>query len=118
MKLGPETLHQITIFDWIRTRKDLEPYSFHIANERKASPFYGRLLKRMGVKSGVSDIFIGVTTEKYPGMWLELKAGKNKLTENQKTFMKNMASQGYFTATCYGFEEAKSTILSYLSGDV
>ena len=94
--MKPEQLIQCQLFDWIRSRPDIAPFAFHIANERKASPVEGRLLKRMGVRSGASDVFIGIPKGQWNGLFLELKAGNGVPTENQERFMIDMASQGCY----------------------
>ena len=111
----PEQLEQVTLFDWIRTQKHLSPFAFHIANERKTSPMQGALLKRMGVRAGVSDCFIGIARTKYHGMFLELKDGKNKATVTQLEFQNDMRNQNYYCVVCRGFEEAKAAIEHYLN---
>jgi hypothetical protein len=115
MNLKPEQIEQIKLFDWIRSRPDLEPYCLHIANERRTSPQQGRTLKRMGVRSGASDVFIGVSRETYSGMFLELKAGDNKPTENQFKFIEDMSRSGYFCVWCTGYEHARKAIEDYLA---
>lgn len=114
MPLKPEQIEQIIVFDWIRHHK-LDDYAFHIANERKASPQAGALLKRMGVKSGVSDIFIAIPSNGFHGLWLELKAGKNRPTESQIKFLEDMRSKGYEALWCTGADKAKQIITDYLS---
>lgn len=114
MKLGPETIIQIKLFDWLRSREDLIPFCLHIANERRASPIHGRILKRMGVRPGASDVFLGISRGKYHGMFLELKAGKNKPSKEQLLFMQDMAIQGYHAVWCQGYEAAKQLIEDYL----
>jgi hypothetical protein len=110
----PEQLEQVTLFDWIRLQKDIAPYAFHIANERKTTPMQGALLKRMGVRAGVSDIFIGIGRRGYLGMFIEMKAGKNKATVSQLQFQEDMSNQGYYCVVCNGFDEAKAKIEDYL----
>jgi hypothetical protein len=117
MTLNPETIEQIMLFDWIRSRKDLKDYCFHIANERQTTPQHGRILKRMGVRKGASDVFVGIVRDPWHGLFLELKAGNNTPTESQEQFMLDMASQGYFCVWCQGFEQAKTVILDYLALD-
>lgn len=114
MKLGAEQLEQIALMDWVRSRADLRPFTFHIANERRVSPLHGSILKRMGVVSGVSDIFVGIPRASYHGMFLELKAGKNKPTPNQVQFMEDMRTQGYHCVWCIGFEAARDHIETYI----
>lgn len=113
MILGKETLEMITIFDYLRVKK-LDNYIFHIANERKTSAYGGSILKRMGVKPGVSDIFVAIPRKPYHGMFLEVKAGKNKPTNLQENFIKNMGEQGYYAIWCLGAKASIEAIEAYL----
>jgi len=114
MKIGPESSEQILLFQWINLHPKIAPYAFHIAGERKCSPQYGSLLKKLGAKAGVADIFVAIPTKTFSGLWIELKAGKGRLTPNQKEFLDNMTSQGYLAVCCHGFEAAKEVIETYL----
>lgn len=100
-----ERQHQITVIDWLKLATDL-PY-YHFAGERKCSPQYGALLKRMGSKPGVSDIFLPRTTNNgsFKGAWIELKVGRNKPTPAQLQFMSEMIEDGYYAQTAYGADE-------------
>ncbi len=113
-----EQIEQAKLFDWIRSVKELKSYCFHIANERQCTPMQGRILKRMGVRPGVSDVFVGVPRSTYNGMFLELKAGTNVPTESQENFMLDMASQGYYCVWAKGFEQAKQCIQDYLALEI
>lgn len=115
VKITPETAEQICLFDWIRTQPHIEPYAMHIANERRCSIQQGKILKRMGVKAGVADIFVAIPRGIYHGLWIELKAGKNKATPLQKEFLANMAKQGYLTACVTGYENAREIIENYIN---
>jgi hypothetical protein len=112
--MTPEQIIQCQLMDWIRAQKDLAPYVFHIANERQTSPKHGRILKRMGVRPGVSDLFVGIPSQKYHGLFLELKADSGKPTPAQLEFIETMARQGYAGAVVYGFAAAKQKIQEYL----
>ena len=114
MKLGPETIDQMKFFDWIHSRPDLDPYCFHIGNQRKCTPQQGRILKRMGVKSGASDIFVGIPKGGWNGMFLELKSGSGKPTNNQERFMIDMTSMGYYCVWASGYEQARKVIEKYI----
>lgn len=50
----------------------------------------------------------------FHGLYIEMKYGRNKTTDQQKEWLKELAAQGYFTAVCYGAEEAKRVISKYL----
>jgi hypothetical protein len=113
--LKPETLAQIAVFDWIRLHKEISPYAFHIPNEGKRSYFMGAILKRMGMRSGVSDIFIAIPNKTYHGAFIELKEGKNKPTNSQLQFLQDMSDKGYFTKVCFGSDETIECIKQYMS---
>jgi len=49
----------------------------------------------------------------YHGLYIEMKYGKNKLTKNQSEFGEFVHAQGYLTAICYNWEEAKRVISNY-----
>lgn len=72
-------------------------------------------LKQQGVKSGVWDIFLPLTNKDYAGLYIEMKAGKNKLTKNQSEFGEYAESQLYKTVICYSWMEAKQVITDYLN---
>ncbi len=112
--MKPEQIEQCKLFDWIRSVKELKSYCFHIGNERQCSVQQGRLLKRMGIRAGASDVFVGLARGAWHGMFLELKSVGNTPTESQEQFMLDMASQGYYCLWCVGFEEAKRAILHYM----
>ena len=78
----------------------------HIAVARK--------LKAEGVKSGVPDLFLPVARLGYHGLFIELKAGKNKLSENQIAWLEALEDEGYLAQACWGFDEAVDMILWYL----
>lgn len=50
----------------------------------------------------------------YHGLYIEMKDGTNKTTQNQKRWLEALSKHGYYTAVCYGFEKAKDTIVNYL----
>ncbi len=113
MALGAEDIELIRVFDYIRSRPDIEPHAFHCANERRTSPQAGQILKRKGVKPGVPDIIILKPCGRYHGLLIELKVGKGKLSPAQKDFLATATTQGYMAVCCYGFEAARAIIEAY-----
>lgn len=59
---------------------------FAIPNGGKRDAITAALLKKQGVLSGAWDLFLSVPSNGFGGLFLEAKAGKNTLTENQKAF--------------------------------
>ena len=115
MKLSPEEIEQVQVFDFIRSNPSISEISMHIANERKCSLMRGRLLKRMGVLPGVSDIFIPKSANGFDGLWVELKAGSNKTTPLQDKFIENMIREGYQAVTVNGAKDTINLITEFYS---
>lgn len=72
-------------------------------------------LKAEGVLSGVPDIFIAAPRGKYHGLFIELKVGKNKLTESQKEIIPQLKMQQYKCEVCYSFDEFKDLVDTYMN---
>jgi len=108
MKFGKESIEQIKVFEWVKNNTNL-PF-MHIANERSCTPQQGSILKRMGVRAGVSDIFIPRASKGHHGCFIELKVGANKPTDLQKLFLEEMTNEGYFAACVWGSDAAIEVI--------
>ena len=91
---------------------------FHVPNEGKRSVITGSLLKKAGLRSGVPDLILPVPSKmngkKYHGLFIELKNGHKKPTENQMWWLENLSQQDYLTAVCESFESAVALISYYL----
>lgn len=89
---------------------------FHIPNGGKRNAREAVNLKRQGVKAGVPDLFLPVAKGGYHGLFIEMKVGKNKPTENQIKWMSLLSEQGYAVSVCYGADKAIKAIQGYLKG--
>ena len=65
-------------------------------------------------KAGVPDLHLPVARGGYHGLYIELKAGKNRQTDKQKEWQKQLRKQGYLVTVCYGWQEAAQTLTGYL----
>ena len=88
---------------------------YHIPNGGSRNELEAANLKRQGVKAGVPDLCLPVPMNGFHGLYIEMKYGKNKTTETQEEWLKELKAQGYFTAVCYGAEQAKRMIAGYLN---
>ena len=88
---------------------------YHVPNEGKRSKITGSILKSQGLKAGVPDLCLPVARGVYHGLYIELKYGKNKLTDRQKQWLTSLSDQRYFAVACWGGDQAFQTILNYLS---
>jgi hypothetical protein len=49
------------------------------------------------------------------GLWIEMKVGKNKPTQEQEWWFEKLQENGYRVKVCYSAGEAIDEILDYLS---
>jgi hypothetical protein len=79
----------------------------------------------MGLRAGVSDLFIYHPSKSgtYPGLYLEMKRNK-KYTNSERSkptwiaqekFQETVRSVGYAAYFCYGWIDGKNIIEQYLS---
>jgi len=100
----------------------LKNYFCKIDNEGKRTPAQGAQSKLMGLRPGVSDLFIYFPTEFYAGLWLEIKQDRRytnseKLTKTwiaQEAFIEAVRDVGYYADFCYGWEDGKRIVENYL----
>lgn len=111
--ISPEEREQIKLFCWINTVPELQ-ISFHIANERKCTRIVGQILKLMGVRPGVPDICVPIARGGYHGLYIELKAGKNKPTDYQAEYLAKLTANGYMAVCVVGHLAARAVIETYM----
>lgn len=111
--MKPEEIEQIKVVEFLRQCTDL-PF-LHVANERRCSPQQGHRLKRLGVRKGVSDLFLPRKNAYASGLWIELKTENGRATPDQMNFLKEMRLEGYEAEVCYGANDAISQIKRFYS---
>lgn len=113
-----EHKEQCALIDWWRlTHKQYglpEFALFAIPNGGKRNITTAVRLKREGVRAGVADLMLAMPSDVYSGLFIEMKAGKNKTTETQNTFLDYAQKYGYRACVCYGWEDAAQKIRNYL----
>lgn len=116
-KKKSEATEQALLMDWANlmsnTYKELS-LLFHIPNGGSRNRLEAINLKRQGVKAGVPDLFLPVSRHGKNGLFIEMKFGKNRTTNLQEQWLKNLNKQGYAAVVCYGFEDAVGVIKGYL----
>ena len=90
-----------------------------MAGDKTARIHQWQSLKAQGATPGISDLLLAVTTEKYAGLWIEMKRIKGGVVSpEQKHFMKLMLESGYQAVVARGAEEAIQRIEEYLDGRI
>ena len=99
---------------------DMKNYCWcHVPNEGKHKVQYRAKQARMGVKSGVPDIFIfdsperairemvGCEIKRFKGIAIELKRKKGgRVSKEQKEWLNKLEDRGWLTRVCKGADEA------------
>lgn len=114
-----EATEQEALIQWCGYQQGQYPelkLIYHIPNGGSRNTLEAANLKRQGVKAGVPDLCLPVARKGFHGLYIEMKYGRNKTTENQKEWLEELGIQGYCTAVCYGMEEAQKVLLEYLEG--
>ena len=88
---------------------------YAIPNGGQRNVIVASKLKAEGVLSGVPDLCIPIAKKGYNGLYIELKNGKDgKVSDNQKTIMEKLQSEGYRCEVCRSFDEFKTIIDNYM----
>jgi hypothetical protein len=120
-KIQHEADEQAKLFKWVAFARSFIPavdMLYHIPNGGKRNEREAAALKRQGVRSGVPDLCLPVSSGDYHGLYIELKYGNNKPTKNQITWLNNLKHYGYAAVVCYGWQAAAKCICNYLNVDV
>lgn len=116
LKRGEDT-EQMGVIDWTEWNTGRFPelkLLFHIPNGGKRDAKEAARFKAMGVKAGVPDLCLPVPRGGYAGLYIEMKYGKNKTTDQQKEWIQNLTRQGYLVKVCWGGEAATAILEEYL----
>lgn len=117
-----ERQEQLALVKWLGYHPILKNYFCKNDNEGKRTPQQGANLKRLGLRPGVSDIFIYYPSNGFHGLWIEMKRNK-KYTKSemntptwiaQERFLESVKSVGYEAKICYGWEDGVRVIERYL----
>lgn len=128
--LPTEQQEQIASLAWLKLKYPAAwEVTFSLPNEGKISTSTGFMMKKAGVKAGVPDLFMGVqkiyreetngkkNTYLIPGLFIEMKSSKGKLSEYQKNMHASLRNKGYAVKTCYSSDEFIEFVTKYLSND-
>jgi len=72
-------------------------------------------LKAEGVTAGVPDLHVPVAMGIYHGLYIEMKAGKNKASEHQITVMEKLKNEGYLCAVCCNLNQFMGVVNDYFN---
>ena len=108
-----ESQEQKQLIQWCRTVPELQ-FLFHIPNESVGGQGWIVRNRQMGVKAGVPDLFYPVPLGEYHGLFIEMKAGKGRVSLAQKRWIDVLRMFGYRVEVCHGWEEARNVLMEYI----
>lgn len=122
LAITTENQEQRALVKWLSLHPLLSEFFCKLNNEGKRTEAQGWNLKLMGMRPGVSDLFVPYPSNKFHGLWLEVKRNMNyppsaRKTEtwiNQEIWIERMKSVGYHGDFCYGWENGVKIIEEYL----
>ena len=88
---------------------------YAIPNGGQRNVIVASKLKAEGVLSGVPDLHIPIAKKGFHGLYIELKNSKaGKVSDNQKTIMEKLQSEGYRCEVCRSFDEFRNVVDNYM----
>lgn len=112
-----ESQLQIACVKWFRLQHPhLAPFLFAIPNGGARSAVTGAILKAEGTRAGVADLFLMIPTDKYHGLFIEMKHGKGRQSPEQLAFEADCAIKRYSYALCRTFDEFRHAVESHVNG--
>jgi len=85
----------------------------------------GVIMKQEGLRAGVPDIFLpapvvfrtaGGKRHQWHGLFVEMKVGRRKPTNEQEEWLYHLRQMGYAVVVAYGAQQAWEAITAYLEG--
>lgn len=118
----PESDMQKAFFRWVRAQATLkaipEAAWIHSSlNGAHLSESQKRVMKAEGMTPGILDVFWALPRGGYHGLYIEMKADKNPLTEQQKLYKEYLEKNGYLVAEVRDdWTQAQVTVMWYYRG--
>ncbi|OJV40855.1 MAG: hypothetical protein BGO29_14910 [Bacteroidales bacterium 36-12] len=104
---------QVACVNWFRYRYP-KFLIWAIPNGGQRNKIVAKKLKDEGVLAGVPDLHIPVAMKGYHGLYIEMKAGRNKPSDEQLTIMGKLQNEGYKCVVCWSLDEFMKVVEDYM----
>lgn len=108
-----EEQEQIALVKWLFSNKI---FFYHVPNGSCKNIAQAIKFKKLGLRSGVPDICIPIARKGFHGLYIELKRQKSvkcAVSDEQKWWIAQLMSEGYFALICRGAEDSIKVITDY-----
>lgn len=117
-----EHREQVALFQWAKLSESRIPQLkllYAIPNAARRSPRHGAWMKAEGLRAGMPDVHLPVMSgtiggRQWCGLWIEMKAGKNKPTDTQLAVHLLLRMYGHRVEVSYDWLNARALICQYL----
>ena len=112
-----EDKEHIALVTWLRAMETAHPVlglAYHTPNGGYRDARQAAKFKAMGVRAGIWDIFVPIPA---PGLWVEMKAPKGRLTPAQAKWRELLKPAGYRFEVAYSWTEAARYIADHTGID-
>jgi hypothetical protein len=106
----PEAEIQRTLIAHFAARRTPGVFVFHVPNGGARSPIEAAILKGLGTRAGVPDIFAVHQGQCYA---LELKTKDGRATDAQWQAIEDLRAAGAHAEVCYGLDRALAVLESW-----
>lgn len=115
--MGSEHAEQVAIIQWAAWKQGACPalrLLFAVPNGGKRDLVTAARMKAEGVRAGIPDLCLPVARRGYHGLYLELKVGRNTISDEQEQWIDALRAEGYFVDVAWGWQAAAQVIADYL----
>jgi hypothetical protein len=110
-----EQVQLVSMFDV--AYPEIKHLLYAIPNGGDRHPAVAVKLKEEGVRKGVPDLQLALPTQKYHGLYIEMKRRKGgRVSPEQTDMIDNLRKVGYRVEVCLGCDEAWQVITEYING--
>lgn len=112
-----EHREQVALMNWAKSKEAEFPdlrWLYSNANGGKRSIGCAVKMKAEGTKRGVFDLFLPLPRAGFHGLYIEMKYGKNELSDEQVEFKHFIWSHNYCNGVFWNWSDASKFILDYL----
>lgn len=102
-----EDLHKVVV-KYLNLQLPFDAVFHHSPNEGKHKPQYRKKQIALGMQAGWPDLEIFYNDIV---LFIELKAGKNTLSDSQKELHPRLKSNGFNVVTCWTLDEVKKALI-------
>jgi hypothetical protein len=127
MREQTESQIQSAFFEWLSLHEKKYPelsLCYAIPNGAHKSIASRMKFKREGLKAGVPDVHLPLTSVEWPtrprprsffaGLWIEFKSDKGRVSDTQKEWIEKLTNEGHRVEVCRDWTQAANIVIDYL----